>query len=978
MGNGGMIPSDYVLAVESKEKCGPYTITAKTDEGAVMTLTVNIVFQVKAIYDTRYRTTGMKVTEIYDGSTLLKSFQEPQYIALENANTVDDSEQERIAGWIGREDGGTYTLKGSLVVEVHGYDSGRLYGTYDTKADFEQLTSRYLWTKKAVVAFETMRDTALTYQAPVEINVGATWCDESKKVVYGKLSAQDKGVPKLLYPYQTTSVTFKKDDIQLSRNYIYLGLEWNYIPEADEVINGESKTQTEITQKIHYQIPDTNFYFKFQPTEGNDLSVAIQAPLTVERGADYSFTVIYMNSGKSSAYEVLLKGTVDKEGITEIPSLQDFLPDTTKTYTVKRTADTDVDEINLWANIGVPEGFSDGNPGNNTATAVIQIIDPDPEPTTEDNGMPDNPDIPDNPDNPEEPDNPSDQPTKEKKSCDLKTDILAVPTVYEGEEYSFTVSFTNQSTKALKSVLLTGKNNKNVLTQIPKTADFTPGETRTYTVTSVAGSVGEVYNLWANVEVPEGYEDENLVNNTAVTSITVIEKEDTPDDPDTPNDPDIPDNPDTPDDPNIPDDPDTPGTPDIPDPTNVPMKQNCDVWVNLSTPPTVYEREVYSFTVYFSNSSDKALADVHLEVKINGKSASAVPAKTNFKPYEKKSYVVTATAGAHGDTLEVVAVVLPPDGYTDTNPGNNKVSAKIMVLENPYDLDVQRITPDSYKESQSVVTTIKIGNKGSLDFEPGQNVTVLFQIPELSYEKSIDAVVMRKDTWNVVSLCWDTPNVQADKDITLIATINPNHTLNNESTMDNNVYKQKAVIKNVTYEEAQESRTLPNPPDRTEQPRVTWWEQRYENGVFVWREYYAELKVSAELDYATKNKGYLKSGYGYSIKVTASVSTNYDKPELITVPQTAEVYLPEYRYSTAIPLMKVDGKFIFKENPTSPYKYRKQYIPLWFPDKDYIVQLLVTDVHTPGGTLSRWITGGQLSIPILDSMYSDDVTGGDW
>lgn len=967
-GGWRIIPQSYVLAIESKEKCGPYTITAKTDEGAVMTVTVNVVFQVKATYDTRYRTVGMNITEIYEGDMLLKSFPEPQRIELVNANTVADSEQERIAGWIGRQNGGTYTLKGSLVVEIHNISTGQIYGIYDTKTDFDALTTGYCWTKKALVAFETMGHTALTYQAPVKIDVDATWCDESKNEVYATLTAQDKGVPELLYPYQTTSVTFHKDDMKLSRNFEYLGLEWDYTPETKEYTDGESKTQTEITQKINYQIPAADFYFKFQSTQGNDLSVVIRAPATVKRGAYYSFTVIYMNSGKSSAYDVPLMGTVDKAAITEIPSVEDFAPNVSKTYTVKRTADTSADEIYLWANIGVPEGFIDGNLGNNTATAIIKIVDP--EPTPDNSDTPDDPDNPDNPEEPDNPGNPPDQPPKEKEQCDLSADILAAPTVFEGEQYSFTVSFTNQSSVKINKVPLSGKNNENSLPEIPKKTDFAPNETKTYTVTGTAGSAGEVYSLWANAEAPEDFADENPVNNTAVSSITVVEKPDTPDDPD---------NPDTPDDPDNPDNPDTPDTPDnTGDPEQPPISRTCDVWVNLSTPPTVYEREGYSFTVYFANSTDKALSDVQLKVEINGKTVSVVPAAANFKAYEKKSYVVTATAGAHGAPIQITATVLPPDGYTDTNSGNNQVSATIMVLEKPYDLNVQRITPDRYKENQSVVTTIKVGNQGSLDFTPGQNVTVLFQIPELSYEKRMDAVVMEQDTWNVVSLRWDTPNVQADKDITLIAIINPERTLGNESTADNNIYKQKAVIVNITYEEPEESRTLPNPPQRSEQPGVTWWEQRYENGGFVWHEYYAELKVSAELEYATKGKGYLKSGYGYSIKVTTSVSTNYDKPELITAAQTAEVYLPEYRYVTAIPLVKEDGKFVFKVNPTSPYQYRKQYVPVWFPDnKGYIVQLLVTDVHTPGGTLSRWITGGQLSIPILDSMYSDDVTGGD-
>ena len=52
-------------------------------------------------------------------------------------------ELERIAGWIIRYDGGTYTLKGSLVVEIHNILTGDIYGTYDTNTDFTTLTTSY-------------------------------------------------------------------------------------------------------------------------------------------------------------------------------------------------------------------------------------------------------------------------------------------------------------------------------------------------------------------------------------------------------------------------------------------------------------------------------------------------------------------------------------------------------------------------------------------------------------------------------------------------------------------------------------------------------------------------------------------------------------------------------------------------------------------------------------------------------------------
>ncbi|HWR55593.1 MAG TPA: hypothetical protein VN462_03720, partial [Negativicutes bacterium] len=556
-----------------------------------------------------------------------------------------------------------------------------------------------------------------------------------------------------------------------------------------------------------------------------------------------------------------------------------------------------------------------------------------------------------------------------KESCDLSASILAPPTVYEHEAYSFTVSFANHSDMDLKAVPLQGKSNENTLSQIPKTADFKPRETKSFTVTGTAGNAGEIYRLWANITAPNGLTDENPINNTAVSSITVVEKP--ADSPDNPDNPPNPDNPDNPEEPGNPDNPDNPNNPDNPD------NLSCDVWVNLSSPPTAYEQEEYSFTAYFANSTGKALTDVGLNVTIDGKAVPSVPATANFKAYEKKSFLISGTAGEKGTTIRLAAQVSPPADYTDTNMGNNQAAAEIAVLERPYDLDVQRITPDRYKENQSVITTVKVSNRGSLDFTPGQNVTVLFQIPELAFSKRINTVVMEKDTWNVVSIRWDTPSVQTDKNITLIATINPDKILDHETSTANNTYTQQAVIKNVTYEEPEESRALPDPPQRNEQPRVTWWEQRYENGQFVWRQFYAELRVNATLEYDTKAKGYLKSGYGYAIRVTATVNTNYDRPELITAPQTAEVYLPEHRYETAIPLVKEGGQFVFRENPSSPFRFKKQYIPVWFPDfRYYIVQLLVTDVHTPAGTLSKWTTGGELKIYVVDSMYDDDTTVG--
>lgn len=864
------IEANDVLTIPNKEACGVYTLTAKTDAGALLTISDNVVFQVKAAYNIRYRTVGMNLKEAYDGAEKLKTFPNPQRIDLVQANTIAGYERERIAGLIGRSDGRTYTLKGSLVVEVYDYSTGKVIGVYEANQDFDDLTTGFNWTPKSLIAFETMRNAALSYQVPVKIDIEATWCSEDKREVYGKATAQDRGVPEYLYPYQTTSVTFAKDDIPLSRNFIYRGLEWDYTPESPRYTDGESQTQTSITQKINTQLPALDFYFKFKKQEGNDLSVSIRAPETVCRGDSYSFEVIFTNHGAAPAYDVPLNGTVDRERMKEIPSKQDFDPNESKTFTLTRGTDKAGEVITLWAQIEVPEGFTDKNLENNTATVVIRVAEK-PEPTSIKDSEPKN-----EPEPGKENPAPEDVPDPEEL-CDASASIIAPPTVYEGESYRFTVSFTNHSDKILKDAAVQGKNNDAVLDSIPKIIQLNPMETKNYILIGQAGHVGEAYNLWANIGVPQGFRDENPGDNTASSKITVVAKPSGgPTDPGNP-----------------PKDPDKPANPEHPpDHPVVPPDKLCDVWVNLSCPPTVYEQEEYGFTVYFANDTDQALSGVSSNASIDGGAVSAVPSAADFQAHETKAFIVKGKAGEKGATIRLSAQVSPPADYRDTNISNNRAAAELAVVERPYDLDVQRITPDKYKENQTVISTIKVSNRGSLDFTPGQKVTVLFEIPELSLSKRVNAVVMEKDTYNIVSVKWDTPNVQADKNINLIAVINPDQVLDNETSAANNTYTQKAVIKNVTYDEPEESTTILAPPQRSEQPRVTWKEQRFENDRFVWKDFYAELKVDAVLDYDTKAKGYIKSGYGFFINVTTSVDTNYDMPELITAPQTAEVYLP--------------------------------------------------------------------------------------
>lgn len=72
--------------------------------------------------------------------------------------------------------------------------------------------------------------------------------------------------------------------------------------------------------------------------------------------------------------------------------------------------------------------------------------------------------------------------------------------------------------------------------------------------------------------------------------------------------------------------------------------------------------------------------------------------------------------------------------------------------------------------------------------------------------------------------------------------------------------------------------------------------------------------------------------------------------------------------------------YFFIPNPQSPYRSNKQFVPVWWRDDfDYIIQSVCTDAHTPGGTLTAWLSGNSysnLKINIEGSMYDDDTVSG--
>lgn len=313
------------------------------------------------------------------------------------------------------------------------------------------------------------------------------------------------------------------------------------------------------------------------------------------------------------------------------------------------------------------------------------------------------------------------------------------------------------------------------------------------------------------------------------------------------------------------------------------------------------------------------------------------------------------------------------------NTGLNGVTA-LFNFEKVATIDIA-LSPEedlSYPENEDVVTWIYLKVMGE-DLVPGHGVEAVIRIPELGYLYETTVVCMENSTIRI-PFAWHTPEVDSTKQLNVTATVNGDKVLS-ESDYSNNSLEFTVQVRNMSFATpTEQGEAYPSVPYRTSTGRVEWTEQTYINGQIVVNSYYAELKVDAKTHYTTKEQGYIRSGYGYTMELTYTINTNYHRDKLITDCQMAYCALPQYTYHKPLYLERKDVRtWHFAMNDNSPDGMRKQYVPVWWEDdKEYVIQAMCGEVYTPGGMLCVWVTGTgnpELKLNIEGSMYDDDHIG---
>lgn len=147
-----------------------------------------------------------------------------------------------------------------------------------------------------------------------------------------------------------------------------------------------------------------------------------------------------------------------------------------------------------------------------------------------------------------------------------------------------------------------------------------------------------------------------------------------------------------------------------------------------------------------------------------------------------------------------------------------------------------------------------------------------------------------------------------------------------------------------------------------------WWEfdlDRYSASLS------ATMRITPDEKAPTTSGRTMKSGYGFTERVTTRVTTNQSSS--VTAAQNAVTYFPEFQYRGFWRLLeRMGGGYSmtheFKVNRYSTYGNRTHFTPIWYPDGSYTPYTWLIDCWTPAGMLSMNLTD---SLTIRSNLWSD-------
>ena len=297
-----------------------------------------------------------------------------------------------------------------------------------------------------------------------------------------------------------------------------------------------------------------------------------------------------------------------------------------------------------------------------------------------------------------------------------------------------------------------------------------------------------------------------------------------------------------------------------------------------------------------------------------------------------------------------------------------------------------------YRTDTEVITAVTV--KGGQS-DPDHPISVNFNILGQNY--TVDNVYYPEGESQLAWIRWTTPT--EPQKITISVQVHGGGSVNKGSIQVNIVDLDENSPPDPNADDRNDSFSMPAVPSKEQMTAADWsvWRPKWHNE-WVWHEdpndeedrgywcdhgwwefdldrYSAALTASMTIlpdeKSPTANGKNMKSGYGINEKVTTHVSTN--QSSAVTAAQNAVTYFPESQYQDFWRLLErmgggYDMVHEFKKNRYSTYNRRTHFVPVWFPDGNYIPYTWLIDCWTPAGMLSMNLTD---SIMIEGNVWDD-------
>ena len=394
-------------------------------------------------------------------------------------------------------------------------------------------------------------------------------------------------------------------------------------------------------------------------------------------------------------------------------------------------------------------------------------------------------------------------------------------------------------------------------------------------------------------------------------------------------------------------------------------------------------------------------ANVPVEVLLNG--TVIYSTTVNFSAYGVQNIVFTLNVGASLGTQTLVARVNWADHGSETRTGNNSTSATYNVKKVVETFTSAVSVNGEYTEGSQVISSFFVGNEGSSDILPEDNVSFDFLVYYLDggkvktvSQQTWDKVVIPANGRNLVYFKWTVPADSAGTTYFCKGTIT-HEKANKEQNSDNNTTEYAVVATDYNSSQTPNTRFEKNAPagyspnataPTAKAGSATWNMWVYEGGKLVLKSY--GITVGNTTPTVTPGSGCLtaekvgatwkmKSGYGIALSWNPALiaKSGYIMPGADAYTEAQEVYatFPEFGYSVASEkyrtLEKVGGAYQFIANPNADKNERVHFIPVYVQDGSYAVSVTATQIWTPAGMISAVCNANTLTIDgtVYDDFY---------